>query len=151
MREDEIVRVVVRAVHDYGVDVEFEGQVGFIQPIELSWRSDGVTPHDTVRPGDRIDVYVYAITPGRFFASLKRARPDLNPWAEPSKYAAASRHRGIVKCVVEWGCEVEIANSVRGMILTDRFPGQYVPGHAIDVEVVSVEPGLKKIELKPLS
>lgn len=150
MRENEIIRATVTAVHEYGVDVEAEGCVGFVQPNELSWTATHVKPADLVKVGALVDVLVYAITPARFFASIKRADPESDPWKDSSRFSAASRHTGVIRQVVDWGCKVEIAPGVYGMILLERHPGSYTLGSTIEVEIVDVDPKLKRIELKPL-
>ncbi|XYH95823.1 S1 RNA-binding domain-containing protein [Sorangium sp. So ce1128] len=150
MREDEIVRATVTAVHEFGIEIEVEGQQGFIQPTELSWIPESVAPNSVARVGDLIDVYVYSVTKMRFFASIRRAHPELNPWRDPGKFSIGSRHEGTVRGVFDWGCKVEIAEGVNGMIILEKYPGEYRVGDIIETEVTDAEPVLKKIELKPI-
>jgi small subunit ribosomal protein S1 len=149
MRENETINAKVVAVHDYGIDVEAEGLRGFIQPTELSWTAARANHDDLVAVGDVIEVFVTHVTPHRFSASLKRAHPELDHWRDSSIFAVGSVHDGVIKKVVEWGCEVEIAPGVCGMILLDTHPGRYLSGVAIKVEVVTVDLMIRKLKLKP--
>jgi ribosomal protein S1 len=149
VKEKEIVRARVTAVHDYGVEIEAEGRPGFIQPIEVSWE-DRVRPADVAGTGDLVDVYVYAITVDRFYASIKMVHPELNPWADPRKYEVGSSHTGIVEEVSDWGAKVKLTIGAVGMILLGRFPGSYLRGQSLEVEIVDVDASSRKLELKPV-
>ena len=149
MKEKELVRARVTAVHDYGIEIEADGRPGFIQPIEVSWE-DRVRPADVAGTGDLVDVYVYAITADRFYASIKMVRPELSPWADPRKYEVGSSHAGIVEEVSDWGATVKLSSGAVGVILLGRFPGPYFRGQSLDVEIVDVDASSRKLELEPV-
>jgi len=149
VKEKEIVQARVTAVHDYGIEIEAEGRPGFIQPTELSWE-ERLRPAEAVALGDRIEVYVYAVTADRFYASIKRAHPELDPWADPRKYEVGSSHTGTVEGVSDWGATVKLSSGVAGVILLARYPGPYRRGQHLEVEVVDVDASLHKLELGPV-
>ncbi len=149
MQEGDIVRAVVTGVHPYGIDIEAEGRTGFIQPIEVSWACR--LPDEVARAGDSLDVYVYAVTPMRFFASIKRAHPDLDPWRDPTRFRVGSRHQATVELVNDWACFVELEPGAEGIIRLDKFPRAYRQGETFRVEVVYVDAATHKIELMPIA
>jgi ribosomal protein S1 len=108
VREGEVVRARLVAVHSYGLAIEAEGMPGFVQPVELSW-DPNATPADVGEIGDELDVLVYAITPERFYGSLKQARADLDPWRDPERFRVGLIHRGEVTGILDWGMAVTIA------------------------------------------
>lgn len=112
---DDVVSARVTAVHPHGLDIEARGRPGFVQPIELSW-DPRVSARDVASVGDTVTVRVYAVTDARFYASIKRARPDLDPWCDPERFAVGTRHRGRVDTVHDWGAFVEIAPLVVGLV-----------------------------------
>ena len=149
LRVHENVRVVVTGVHHYGIDVDFRGLYGFVQNVNVDW-DPRVEPKDVARVGDEIDIRVLAVAGHRFSASIKHAHPELDPWADPTKFAVGTRHRGVVTTVCEYGSFVEIARLVEGLIQKKHFPGPYVSGQLVEVEVVP-GPNDRAIALKPLS
>jgi small subunit ribosomal protein S1 len=148
MQENEIVNATISAVHEYGLDLDLDGQPGFVQPNEISWTNAKQSTDFTV--GDRVPVLIYAITPDRFFASIKRAAPQDDPWVDPSRFSRGTRHMGTVRNVVDWGCKVEIAPGVFAMILGSKHRADFEPGSQLDVEVIDVDAGLRKVEVKPI-
>lgn len=133
----------VTAVHAYGLDIDVQGRLGFIQPTELDWGCERRPEHFSV--GDRVEVIVYAETPDRCYASIKRTSPD--PW-DPDVFAVGTRHRGRVDRVVEWGASVLLRPGVWGMILTSDT--LFVVGDEVDIEVVEIDSELRKLALKAI-
>lgn len=150
MREGEIVRATVCAVHEFGIEIKAEGLLGFIQPVEQSWVPESGAAHAAADIGDSIDVLVYSITDTRFFASIKRAHPELDPWRDPEKFRVGSHHEGTVTGVFDWGHKVEIERGVDGMIILNKYPGERHVGDTVKAEVVDMDPLLKRIELRPV-
>lgn len=147
MREGQVVLAKVVAVHDYGVDVESEGKEGFVQPTELSWDPQGRAV-DIVRAGESIEVLVYAMTPERFFASVKQAQPERNPWRDPGVFAPGSHHRGEVVDVLDWGASVRITNGVLGMILGSPESHGLHSKDPVSVVIESTDPARQAISLR---
>ncbi|WP_146654994.1 S1 RNA-binding domain-containing protein [Labilithrix luteola] len=147
MNENERVTATITGVHSYGLDIEVDGQVGFVDCIELNW-SNTAQPTD-FSVGDRVPVRIYAVTPDRFYASIKRATPD--PWADPSRFAVGTRHVGTVRAVVEYGSTVEMPLGVLAVILAADYGAQFEVGLQLEVEVVYVDPRIRKLDVKPVS
>lgn len=147
MKKGQVVLATVVAVHEYGIDIEAEGAPGFIQPIEVSWKPD-IKPGDVVHTGDRIKVVIYAQTDARFFASIKRAQPELDPWRDPSQFRVGSTHRGVVTAVLDWGLKVRIADGVEGMLLTANVSREYPVGTQISIQVETVNVEQRKLSFR---
>lgn len=149
MQENDVLRVLVTALYPYGIDVRYGDRVGFVQQIELSW-GRVADPSDVVRVGDELDVKVYGIGPEKFYASVRRVRPELNPWAHPEQFAVGTRHRGVVTAIYPaGGVDVQVHEFVSGQIARGEFPGAYDLGQLIDVEVVAVSAEFKMVQLRP--
>jgi ribosomal protein S1 len=149
MREGEIIEVKITAVHQFGIEVDASGECGFIQPVEVNWIPEKASVAD-FQVGQLIKVLVYSITPSRFFASIKRAAPEVDPWRDSERYCVGSRHSGTIVAVVDWGYKVSIAEGVCGMMLNTTAGARYHVGEQVVAEVSSVNPRQRKIELKPV-
>ncbi len=149
-REGDVTDATVTAVHDFGIEIEVDGEHGFIQPVEMDWDPER-SASANLRVGQVIRVLVLATTPSRFFASPKRACPDLDPWRDPEKFCVGSRHPGTVVSVVEWGYEVKLAAGVSGMRLSAPDGDRFHVGDQVVIEVGSVDPDLRKIEVTSMT
>jgi ribosomal protein S1 len=145
----QIVVARVTAVHDFGIDVEAGGPQGFIQPIEVSWKQ-GEAPGAVTQVGDEIAVLVYASTGNRFFASIKQAHPELDPWRDPSRFQAGSVHDGTVLQVLDWGIKIGIAVGLNDMVLGCGSARGYRTGERLSVIVESVHVEQRKLVFRTL-
>lgn len=150
MREGEIIEAKVTGVHEFGVELESGGKKGFVQPIELAWDSKSPREVEGVRVGESIAVLVYAVTPECFYASLKRAHPESDPWRDPATFETGSRHSAVVAAIFDWGYKLKIAEGVDGIIPCVTSTAGLRVGDRVDVEVASVDVPLRKIELRAL-
>ncbi len=146
MREGDFTDATITALRDFGIEIEVDGEPGFVQPVEVDWDPERPTSAD-LRVGQVIRVLVYSITSSRFFASLKRGSPELDPWRDPEKFRVGSRHRGTVVSVVDWGYKVKLADGVWGMMLSAPDGDRFHVGDQVVIEVGSVDPNLRKIEV----
>lgn len=141
MKEGEIISARVVAIHDYGVDIEAQGEAGFIQPIEVSWR-DGESARALLREGEDVRVLVYACTTARFYASIKRANPEKNPWREPFLLEVGTVHEGVVSSVLDWGTKIRVGD-LDAMILGPPSTGGV--GSRVFVRIKSVDVDQRKL------
>ncbi|GAB4250555.1 MULTISPECIES: S1 RNA-binding domain-containing protein [Deferrisoma] len=146
----------VRAVHDFGAFVEFDGVDGLIPVSEMSW-GRVESPTEVVRPGDEVTVKVIAVDweKDRVTLSLKELQED--PWtAVATKYQPGQRVQGRVTRIAPFGAFVELEPGVEGLVhISALGAGRRVrsaaevvsPGEAVEVEVVSVDPEARRISL----
>jgi small subunit ribosomal protein S1 len=92
IREGEVRAGVVRNVTSFGAFVDLGGLEGLLHLSELAWQRVH-DPHEVVRLGQALDVYVLRVERerGRVALSLKRLTP--RPWrGVAEKYPVGSRH-----------------------------------------------------------
>lgn len=147
MREGDVVSARVTSVHEYGIYLEADGMIGFVQIPELSWDHD-LEPNDVAAVGAPLEVRVLMVRDGRFSASIKRVRPDLDPWARAAQFDVGSEHPGTVTKVLDWCAMVDIGARVEGVIIEGR-DGLAV-GDQIRVVVIVCDTNLRKLQLSVL-
>ena len=141
------VRAEVLDVKDNGIYLRYDGVDGFINATQITWKQGRVDPRACAKSGDRIDVRVYAVTADRFYGSIKELYPEDNPWKDPDLYLPASRHHGFVCGLTSFGAFIELDRGAVGYMPLQEAHG-LTAGERVDVTVVSVDPRMRKIELK---
>jgi len=162
------VRGTVRAIHDFGVFIEFGGLDGFIPPSELSHQR-GVKPSEVLSIGQEITAVVTRIEPGdphsdkrgrqseRIGLSLRALEVD--PWTlavDNGDVAPGRRLEGKVVRIQPFGAFVELFPGVDGLVhiskLSDRRiarPEEAVRlGDKVFVEVERIDEIDRRIALR---
>ena len=94
----DIVSAEVTDVASHGVTIKYCDQKGFVQIPELSWDTYGLQSRvpSICKVGDIVQVKVLSQTEERFYASLRAATPELDPWSEGNKLIAGQLLQGAV-------------------------------------------------------
>lgn len=80
--EGPLKTVTVTCVRENGLVVADGASTGWIDLLNLRWGNESVRPLEEFAPGQRMDVIVdQSDDQGRFFASLKHAHPEQDPFA----------------------------------------------------------------------
>jgi ribosomal protein S1 len=81
-----IIDAVVERIEPYGAWIDHEGRRGLVGIPEVSWSRIG-HPGEALSVGQRIRVKVLAVAEGQFSASIRAARPELDPWRDPAEFS----------------------------------------------------------------
>src|SRR5512145_2244639 len=108
----------VVSLTDYGAFVELEpGVEGLIHVSEMSWSKRVKHPSKILNVGDEIEAMVLGVDPTARRISLGLKQVAANPWEELSgKYPVATRIKGRVRNLTEFGAFVEVEEGIDGLI-----------------------------------
>jgi ribosomal protein S1 len=148
MKQGDTVRADVVEVEDDGIYLRHEDADGFVDVTKITWKQGPVRPQDHPQAGQRLDVLVYAVTPDRFYASLKDLHPEDNPWPDPGVYAIHRLHPGVVRKVTPFGAFIEIEHGPVGLLEGAPRDHRLQPGDRVEVRVVAVDPSAQTIALE---
>jgi small subunit ribosomal protein S1 len=148
----------VVSLTDYGAFIEIEkGIEGLIHISEMSWTQHVKHPSQIVSMGQIVDAVVLNIDKENKKLALGMKQLDPDPWEDlMQKYPEASKHKGIVRNLTNFGVFVELEPGVDGLVhISDlswtkkiRHPGEFLKkGESIDVLVLSIDPEQRRIAL----
>jgi small subunit ribosomal protein S1 len=152
----QVVHGTVRSLLDYGAFIDIGGIDGMLHVADISHGRVN-KPSDVLTAGQELDVQILKVDPAkkRISLGLKQLQPD--PWATAAeKYHTGDRVHGTVARVTDFGAFVELEPGLDGLIhLSEmswskkvRKPSDVVkPGDSVDVVVLGVNPGEKRISL----
>jgi small subunit ribosomal protein S1 len=156
LEEGVILEGVVKNITDYGAFVDLGGLDGLLHVTDMSWGRVG-HPSDVVEVGQRVKVVVlkYDAERGRVSLGMKQILPD--PWASVAeRYPADLRVHGKVVSLADYGAFVELEPGVEGLVHVSEMswtkrishPSKVIePGQEVDVIVLDVDPGQRRISL----
>jgi small subunit ribosomal protein S1 len=151
-----VVSGTVRSLLDYGAFIDIGGVDGMLHVADISHGRVNKQA-DALTVGQQLDVQILKVDSGkkRISLGLKQLQPD--PWVSAAeKYHAGDRVKGSVARVTDFGAFVELEPGLDGLIhLSEmswskkvRKPSDIVkPGETVDVVVLGVSPGEKRISL----
>jgi len=155
LEEGQVVKGVVRRLTNFGAFVDIGGVDGLMHISEMAWYRIN-HPSDVVQVGDELEVMVLRVDRENEKVSLGLKQVLANPWDDvDKKYPVGSVVKAKVVRLAPFGAFVQLEPGVEGLIhishLADRHvatPDEVVQeGEEIDVKVLSVEPGDKRIRL----
>jgi small subunit ribosomal protein S1 len=146
---------IVRSVKPFGVFVDLGGADGLIPAGELSWQR--VTdPAELFRVGDSVEVLVSRVDFEARKIGLSLRALTKSPWDEFAQTVkAGARVTGTVTRTADYGAFVELEPGIEGLIHVSELSTQRVrrvrdvvsDGQRVEVEVLSVDPGARRIAL----
>lgn len=155
IEEGAVVDGVVKNITDYGAFIDLGGIDGLVHLTDLSWGK--VThPSQVLKIGDEIKVMILKFNreDNKISLGLKQTMED--PWLKVAeKYPAGTRVKGAVVNITDYGAFVELEPGLEGLVHISemswtklKHPSQKVkPGDEVDVEVLDVDAGAKRISL----
>ncbi len=145
----------VVSVRPYGAFVDLGGGIqGLLHVSEMGW-SRVADPADIVRPGDQITVKVLRVDDekGKISLGLKQLQAD--PWSNlEEKYRISQVLTGKITRVADFGAFVELEPGIEALAHVSTFPPTgkrdgwketAAPGATVAVEILSLDPGRKRI------
>lgn len=156
LEEGQLVKGIVKNLTDYGAFVDLGGIDGLLHITDMAWRRVK-HPSDMVAIGDEIDVVVLKFDREKSRVSLGMKQTDKDPWdAITLTYPIGSRHRGRVTNLADYGCFVEIAEGIEGLVHMSEMdwtnknihPANLVQiGEEVDVMILDVDVERRRISM----
>ncbi|MEO1302689.1 MAG: 30S ribosomal protein S1 [Myxococcota bacterium] len=152
-----VIRGVVRNITDFGIFVGVEeGIDGLVHVSDLSWTHRVKHPSELFKKGDEVEAVVLNIDSEneRFSLGIKQLTDD--PWDNlPRNYPRGTKVTGKVMKVTDYGAFVEIEPGIDGLVhiselsedRVDKATDVLKPGDDVDVMVLDVDPGERRISL----
>jgi small subunit ribosomal protein S1 len=156
LREGQIVKGLVKNITDYGAFIDLGGMDGLLHITDMSW-GRVKHPSELLGVGDEIQVKIlkYDNERERVSLGLKQLQPD--PWESiGTKYPTATKTRGKVVSLAEYGAFVELADGIEGLIHVSemswtkrvKHPSQILKvGDEVDVQVLEIDVANRRISL----
>ncbi len=156
LKEGNVVSGQVRSLASYGAFVDLGGIDGLLHVSDISW-SRVNTPEAVLSIGQQLQLKVLKVDPEskRISLGLKQLGPE--PWdSATERYQAGQRITGAVTRLMDFGAFVELEPGIEGLIHVSemswvkkvRKPSDILkPGDTVDVIVLSVSPGERRISL----
>jgi small subunit ribosomal protein S1 len=151
-----VVHGTVRSLLDYGAFIDIGGVDGMLHVADISHGRVN-KPADALTVGQQLDVKILKVDPAKKRISLGLKQLQADPWSTAAeKYHAGDRVKGTVARVTDFGAFVELEPGLDGLIhLSEmswskkmRKPSDLLkPGDTVEVVVLSVSPGEKRISL----
>jgi small subunit ribosomal protein S1 len=155
LAEGQVRTGIVRSVKDFGAFVDLGGVDGLLHVGDMSW-SRVASAADVVQPGQSVEVVVLKINPETRKLSLGLKQLQKSPWDEAAaNYPPDTVVAGKVTRVMDFGAFVELEPGVEGLVHISELSHQRVrrpsdvvkPGQEVQVKVLKVEPGAKRMSL----
>ena len=156
IHEGQVVNGTVKTLMDFGAFIDLGGVDGLLHVADMSW-SRVNKPADVLKVGDPVEVKVLKVNSDtrKISLGMKQLQPD--PWTVAAEqFKVGDRVRGTVARIADFGAFVNLAPGVDGLVHVSemswsrkmRRPQDIVKvGEAVDVVVLGVNPGDKRISL----
>ena len=148
------VKGKITGIVDFGLFVDIGELEGLVHISQVSWqRIDNLRNHFKV--GQEIEAEVINIEGGRVSLSVKKLLPD--PWqTEVKDLSVGDKIKGEVTKVTPYGAFVKLSENLEGLVHVSQLQkGEGEEKEVLkdnttyDFEIISIEPELRKISLKP--
>jgi len=153
-----VVKGRVVTVADYGAFLEIaNGVEGLIHVSEMSWSQHLRNPQDFMKQGDVVEAVVLSIDREERKMSLGIKQLSADPWTNiTEKFPVASKHKGIVRNLTNFGLFVELGEGVDGLVhVSDlswtkkvNHPAEFIKrDEEIDVVVLDIDLDNRRLSL----
>ena len=156
LEEGQVIDGLVKNITEYGAFVDLGGIDGLLHITDMSWGRVS-HPSEVLSVGDRVGVVIlkYDRETGRVSLGLKQRSAD--PWTSvDKKFPVATRLKGKVVSITDYGAFVELEPGVEGLVHVSemtwshemRHPSKIVSvGEPVDIVVLTVDRDNRKISL----
>jgi small subunit ribosomal protein S1 len=156
LKEGEVIDGVVKNITDYGAFIDLGGIDGLLHVTDMAWRRVN-HPSEIVNVGDTVKVQIVRINPETQRISLGMKQLQADPWAGiEAKYPVATRFKGTVTNIADYGAFVELEPGVEGLIHVSEMswtkknihPGKIVStSQQVEVQILEVDAQKRRISL----
>ena len=156
IREGEVVKGIVKHLTDYGAFIGINGFDGLLHITDMAWRRVR-NPSEILSVDDEVEVKIlkHDKEKNRISLGLKQLTED--PWIQlVERYPVGTQVSGTVTSLTDYGCFVEIEESVEGLVHVSEMdwtnknitPSKVVAvGDKVEVMVISVDKSKRRISL----
>jgi small subunit ribosomal protein S1 len=155
VQEGQVRKGIVRSIKPFGAFVDLGGADGLIPASEFSWQRVNDL-NEFVKIGQEVEVLINRIDFEARKIGLSMRALTVSPFEEYHKLVkAGARVKGKVSRIADFGAFVELVPGVEGLIHVSELSTQRVrrvrdivsEGDAVEVEVLSIDPGARRIAL----
>ncbi len=156
LKQGAVVKGVVKHLTNYGAFLGFNGLDGLLHITDIAWKRIR-DPSDVLAIGDEVEVKVlnHDKEKGRISLGLKQMTED--PWERlVERYPEGTRTVGRVTNLTEYGCFVELEESIEGLVHVSEMdwtnrnmtPSKMVSvGDEAEVMVIGIDKAKRRISL----
>ncbi len=148
----------VVSITNYGAFIELEhGIEGLVHISEMSWTRNVRHPSQLVGINDKVECVVLRVDEKAQKISLGMKQIEEDPWlALPAQYPPGTKIKGVVRNLTSFGAFVEVQEGIDGLVhISDmswtrriQHPTEVLRrGEKVEVTVLSIDPGQKRISL----
>ena len=156
LQANQVIQGIVKNITNYGVFIDIGGVDGLLHITDMTWGRIA-HPSELVKIGDNVTVKVLSFDKSHEKISLGMKQLAGNPWEQlTDTIQVASRIKGIISSITDYGLFVEVAKGVEGLVhisevsWTDRITDlnkHYKVGDNIEVLVVSLDKENRRMSL----
>ncbi len=156
LAEGQVVKGIVKNLTDYGAFVDLGGVDGLLHITDMAWKRVK-HPSEIVQVGQEIEVKVLKFDRERQRVSLGLKQLGSDPWADVAgRFPKGAEIEGKVTNITDYGCFVEIADGVEGLVHISEMdwtnknipPSKVVSvGENVKVKVLDIDEERRRISL----
>ncbi len=156
LAEGQVIKGIVKNLTDYGAFVDLGGVDGLLHITDMSWKRVK-HPSEIVTVGQEIEVKVLKFDRERQRVSLGLKQLGADPWTDvAARSPVGSVIEGKVTNLTDYGCFVEIADGVEGLVHVSEMdwtnknvhPAKIVSvGDSVNVKVLDIDQERRRISL----
>lgn len=156
LEEGKRVKGIVKNLTDYGAFVDLGGLDGLLHITDMAWKRVK-HPSEVVAIGDEIDVTILKFDKEKNRVSLGLKQLDEDPWTSlVERFPVDSKISGKVTNITDYGCFVEIADGIEGLVHVSEMdwtnknihPSKVVQlGDEVQVMVLDIDAERRRISL----
>jgi len=156
LEEGQVIEGVVKNITDYGAFVDLGGIDGLLHVTDIAWRRVN-HPTEVLNIGQQVKVKIIKINHETHRISLGMKQLLDDPWQGiEGKYPVASRFKGRVTNITDYGAFVELEPGIEGLIHVSEMswtkknvhPGKIVSTtQEVEVQILEVDPVKRRISL----
>lgn len=155
LEEGQVLQGAVQRLTDFGAFVDIGGVDGLVHVSEISWGRVN-HPSEALSEGQEVKVKVLGVDRERERISLSMKQAESDPWTlVGDQFTVGSVVKGRVMRTVSFGAFVEITPGVEGLVHISQLSNERVektedvvnPGDEVDVRILSLSPGERRISL----
>ena len=156
LAEGQTVKGIVKNLTDYGAFVDLGGVDGLLHITDMAWKRVK-HPSEIVQVGEEVTVKVLKFDRERSRVSLGLKQLGEDPWANiAARFPVGSVIEGKVTNLTDYGCFVEIADGVEGLVHVSEMdwtnknihPSKIVSvGDKVQVKVLELDEERRRISL----